>query len=471
MSVLGWMTAVGVLLLFMALTSAHVQRLPISTSLIYLLVGIAVGPLGVDLLRVDLEAQRHGLETLTEIAVIVSLFVSGLKLRLPLGHASWRIAFRLAGPVMLVSIVGVMLFANLILGLPIGIALLVGAALAPTDPVLASAVAVNDAEDHDRVRFALSGEAGLNDGMAFPFVVLALEGMRHGALGSWLGTWALTRLLWAVPVALLVGYVLGVRVGRFAISMRSRQRDTGAPSDFLALALIALSFVIAERLQAWGFLAVFAAGVGLRHAELRVVTESPHPEAWRTVQKWFGRERLTPQPAATFGPTVTKPVEHPPAETLLPANVSEEAMQQPAVAAGVLISEALSFGDTVERLLEVLLVVLVGVALSQFWNPPALLLAAFLLLLLRPLSVVLLLRGTKASRAQRRLLGWFGIRGIGSLYYIAYALNHGIRGDDAPLLVGTIVTVVACSIALHGVSVTPILTRYEASLARRPSTG
>lgn len=472
MSVLGWMTAVGVLLLFMALTSAHVQRLPISTSLIYLLVGIALGPLGVDLLRVDLDSQTTGLETLTEIAVIVSLFVSGLKLRLPLGHASWRIAFRLAGPVMLVSIVGVMLFANLVLGLPLGIALLIGAALAPTDPVLASAVAVNDAEDHDRVRFALSGEAGLNDGMAFPFVVLALEGMRHGALGTWLGTWALTRLLWAVPVALLVGYFLGVQVGRFAISMRSRQRDTGAPSDFLALALIALSFVIAERLHAWGFLAVFAAGVGLRHAELRVVTESPHPEAWRTVRKWFGRERRGAAPvAATFGPTVTQPTEHPPAETLLPATVSEEAMQQPAVAAGVLISEALSFGDTVERLLEVLLVVLVGVALSQFWNPPALLLAAFLLLLLRPLSVVLLLRGTKASRAQRRLLGWFGIRGIGSLYYIAYALNHGLPGEDAPLLVGTIVTVVACSIALHGVSVTPILSRYEASLARRPRSG
>ncbi len=467
MSVLGWMTAVGVLLLFMALTSAQVQRLPISTSIIYLIVGVAVGPVGFGVIHVDLESQRRGLEVLTEIAVIVSLFVGGLKLRLPLAHRSWRIAFHLAVPVMLVSIVGVMLIAHFLFGVPPFLALLMGAALAPTDPVLASAVSVNDAEDHDRVRFALSGEAGLNDGMAFPFVILALEGMRQLGLGGWVVNWALARVLWAVPVALLVGYLLGLRVGRFAISMRSRQRDTGAPSDFLALALIALAFVIAERLHSYGFLAVFAAGVGLRHAELRVVTESPHPDTLRKVRGWFGYERQVGQSAASApiaaGQTA---IAHPPAETLVPATVSEEAMQQPAVAAGVLISEALSFGDTVERLLEVLLVVLVGVALSQFWTPWALGLAAILLLVLRPLSTIVLLRGTSASRAQRRLLGWFGIRGIGSLYYVAYALNHGVSGPAATLLVGVVVTVVACSITAHGISVTPILTRYERSLRR-----
>jgi len=115
----------------------------------------------------------------------------------------------------------------------------------------------------------------------------------------------------------------------------------------------------------------------------------------------------------------------------------------------------------------VLLVVLVGVALSQFWTPSALVLAVLLLLVLRPLSTAILLRGTSASRAQRRLLGWFGIRGIGSLYYVAYALNHGVTGENATLLVGVVVTVVACSITAHGISVTPILTRYERSL-RRP---
>lgn len=457
MTVIGWMTAIGALLLFMALTSAQVRRLPVSTSAIYLLVGLVVGPLGFDLLRLDIEAQRHWLETLTQVAVIVSLFVGGLKLRLPLRHASWAVAVRLAGPVMLLSIAGAALAAHFVLGMPAFLALLVGAVLAPTDPVLASAVSVNDAEDHDRVRFALSGEAGLNDGAAFPFVILALEAMRRGGMGSWLGEWMLLRVVWAIPVALVVGYLLGVNVGRFAIRIRSKQRDTGAPSDFLALALIALSFVLAESLHAWGFLAVFAAGVGLRHAELRVVQESPHPEVRRGLGGWFKE--------------AAQPLVHPPAETLVTASVTEEQLKQPAVAAGVLISEALSFGDTVERLLEVMLVVMVGIALSNAWMPKALWLAVILFFVIRPVSAMLMLRGTRTTRAQRNILGWFGIRGIGSLYYVSYALNHGLPSEMTDVLLGVVITVVAVSVAVHGISVTPILTRYEQGLRRRTAAG
>jgi NhaP-type Na+/H+ or K+/H+ antiporter len=289
MSVLGWMTAVGALLLFMALTSSQVKRLPISTAFIYLIVGVAIGPLGLNMLRLDINAQREWMETFTLCAVVVSLFVGGLKLRLPLSHRSWRPAFRLASVVMVCSIAGAALAAHLLFALPLFPALLVGAMIAPTDPVLASAVSVNDAEDHDRVRFALSGEAGLNDGAAFPFVLLALEGLRMGSAGAWMGEWFVSRLLWAVPAGLAIGYLLGLGLGQFAIAVRSRQRDHGAPSDFLALALIALAYVAAERLHAYGFLAVFAAGVGLRHAEVRIVRVTPHPGASRRVRAWLAR--------------------------------------------------------------------------------------------------------------------------------------------------------------------------------------
>jgi NhaP-type Na+/H+ or K+/H+ antiporter len=453
------MSAVGLLLLFMALSSAHVQRLPVSTSFIYLVVGFAVGPAGFDLLRIDVDKQRHWFELLTQIALVVSLFVGGLKLRLPLNHPSWRPAFWLAGPVMLASIAGTAAAAHWLLGMPVLLALLVGAALAPTDPVLASAVSVNDSADHDRVRFALSGEAGLNDGMAFPFVLLALEAMRVGGLGSWVWAWGLPRLLWGIPAALLIGYALGRRVGRLAIALRSRHRDTAAPSDFLALALIALSYVIAERLHSFGFLATFAAGVGLRHAELHVVTESPLPERFqRQFRNWFGRAGAEPHRP------VSSAVPHPPAESMVPSVVDADAMEQPAIAAGVLISEALSFGDTVERLLEVLLVVMVGIMLADIWSWPALLLAGVLFLVIRPLATWLLLRFTRITRAQRRLLGWFGIRGIGSLFYVAYALNHGLSGSAAVMLLNTVVTVIAASVAVHGITVTPILARYERSL-------
>lgn len=453
MSFLGWAALGGLVLLLMALSSAYLRNLPISTSAIYLALGVAIGPLGFGWLRIDVREAGLWLERLTEVAVTVALFVGGLKLRLPLRHPAWKAAYRLAGPVMLASILGVALGAHLLLGLTPAMALLAGAVLAPTDPVLAGTVKVDSASDHDRMRYGLSGEAGLNDGAAFPFVALALLWMEHAGPGGWIVGWALGRLVWAVPVGLLLGFGLGRAVGRLAIRLRSRQQDTGAPTDFLALALIALSYVGAETIGAWGFLATFAAGVGLRHAELHVTRETPHPEQ--------GHD------PAPLGDPATEAPSHPPAEDLVGASVEAEDLREPAVAAGVLVAEAISFGDTVERLLEVLLVVLVGVCLATHWDPRAVPLALLLMLVIRPIATRLLLMGTPTTNPQRWLMGWFGIRGIGSLYYLSYALSHGVSGPAAAELAGVTVSVVAASILLHGISARPILSRYERRLSAR----
>ena len=353
----------------MALSSAWIQRLPVSTAAIYLGVGCAIGPWGFDLLRIDLSESSPWLERFTEIAVILSLFVGGLRLRLPPQHRAWLAAYWLASFVMLASIAGVALVARFVLGLDPALALLLGAILAPTDPVLAGAVTVGHSQDRDRLRYALSGEAGLNDGAAFPFVVLALMLLGPGTPMGDIGRWALQDLLWAIPAGLILGLALGRLVGSVAIALRSRSRDTGAPTDFLALALIALSYTGAEAIGAWGFLAVFAAGVGLRRAEISTVEQSPHPEA-----------RNASADA------------HPPAETLVSPNVvTERELSEPAVAAGVLVAEVFSFGDTVERVLEVLLVVLVGVSLAGHWDPRGLLLGAALFALLRPAATYVFL--------------------------------------------------------------------------------
>ena len=137
------------------------------------------------------------------------------------------------------------------------------------------------------------------------------------------------------------------------------------------------------------------------------------------------------------------------------------------MAAGVVIAEALSFGDTLERLLEVLLVVLVGIALASVWTSSGAVLATLLFVIIRPVSTWLSLIGSRTRPAQRWLLGWFGIRGIGSLYYLSYVLNHGVPSDNAAPLVGFVVTVIACSIVIHGITVTPALQWYQRSLARR----
>ena len=454
MDFLGWMALAGGLLLIMALSSATLRNLPISTSAIYLALGVAIGPAGFGLLRIDLRDEVGWFERLTEFAVIVALFVGGLKLRLPLRDPAWIAAWRLGGPIMLATILGVAACALFLLDLPLATALILAAVLAPTDPVLAGTVKVSSAGDHDRMRYALSGEAGLNDGMAFPFVILGLLLAEHGHVGEWTLPWALHRLLWAVPAGLVLGFLLGRGVGRLAIWLRSRQKDTGAPSDFLALALIALSYVGAETIGAWGFLATFAAGVGLRHAELHVSRETPHPE-------------MAGRPPQESPESTDAPVPHPPSEELVGANVQAEELKEPAVAAGVLVAETISFGDTAERLLEVLLVVLVGILLARHWDPSAIPLAAALFLLIRPLATQLLLIGTPTSISQRWLMGWFGIRGIGSLYYLSYVLAHGQSTAMAEDLTNLTISTVALSILVHGVTAAPLIARYERGLEKR----
>lgn len=445
MDFVAWMAIASGVLLLMALASSYLRNLPITTSSLYLAIGLVLGPLGIGLVTLDIVSAAAVVERIAEIAVIVALFVGGLKLRLPWRAPAWRAAIMLAGPVMILTIAGIAAVAHVLLGVPVAAALLLGAVLAPTDPVLATAVAVNDADDHDRMRYGISGEAGLNDGTAFPFVVFALAWGAHEGPGPWILEWAIVRVVWAIPAALLLGFYLGKLIGRLAIVLRTRQRDSTAPSDLLALALIGIAYVTADAIHAWGFLAVFAAGLGLRAAEVDVVTATPHPDA-----------EVAPD---------AEPVEHPPAEALVAARVRPTALEQPAVAAGVLVSETLSFGDTVERLVEVGMLVAVGIAVAVHWDSRALVLAAALFIVIRPLSAQLLLALTPTTRPQRWLMGWFGIRGIGSLYYLGYAVRQGVDDAAAAEVTALTVSVIALSVVVHGISSTPLLARYERSLA------
>ncbi|RYD38067.1 MAG: sodium:proton antiporter [Verrucomicrobiaceae bacterium] len=443
MSVSGWIGLAGALLLLMALSSAYLKRLPVTAAVIYLGVGIAVSPTGFDLLDIDFIRQSAVLEHLTEIAVIISLFMGGLKMRLPLRHPAWSPALRLAGPVMLVSIAGVALFAHGVFGLAWPAAVLLGAILAPTDPVLAGMVTVNDASDEDPVRYGLSGEAGFNDGAAFPFVIFALMWMGNPDVGAWAGGWALHRLVWAVPAGIGIGWVMGKAVGWLAIRLRSRHQETEAPNDLLALALIALSYTVAEAAGSWGFLAAFTAGIGFRRAEIKTVEKHPVLE-----------------PDQIEEPHETMLTAHPPAEETVGSGVEEEELTHPSKAAGVVIGEIITFGGTAERLLEAMMVMLVGICLSAHWDWRGAALAAVLFILIRPLGSLILLAGTPASMPQRALMGWFGIRGIGSLYYLCYSFNHGLNFRQKEMA-GITITVVALSIVIHGVSGQPVLDWYR----------
>lgn len=435
-----WLAVLGMVLLTLALTSSWLRWLPVTTSAVCLLLGIAIGPGGLGLLQLDLKDAAFWLEHLSEVAVLFSLFVGGLKLRLALGKRAWRIAFGLAGPVMLLTIGAVCLLLHYALALPWGASMLIGAILAPTDPVLASLVQVNDAKDYDRVRFGLSGEAGLNDGVAFPFVILGLLLLRHEPGDSgWLADWVLSDLLWAVPAGLLTGYWMGRGLGRLTLSLRLRNDDsTSSPNDYLSLALIALAYVAAEAINGYGFLSVFAAGLGLRQAE--VALTGAHTPSEHLVQPVVGHQHVEPEHAI---------------------HGDRQNLEDSQVAAGIMMGDMLAFGSIVERAMEVFLVTLLGVVLLNHWDWRALPVALALFVLIRPLSVLAMPWGTLLDRRQRLLVGWFGIRGIGSLFYLFYALNHGLDPGIANLCTGFTLSVVALSILLHGLSTQPLLVGYE----------
>jgi len=434
-----WVAVLGAVLLTLAQTSSYLRWMPVTTSAMCLVLGVAIGPMGLDVLKLDISDSSVWMEHLTEVAVVFSLFVSGLKLRLPLNNRAWRVAFGLAGPVMILCIAGLCLALHYLFGLSWGVSMLIGAMLAPTDPVLAALVQVNDARDDDRVRFGLSGEAGLNDGTAFPFVIFGLLMLRDDGSG-FLGEWLLRNVLWAVPAGLLVGYWMGRGIGKLTLSMRIKNADsTLSPNDYLALALIALAYVVAEWIQGYGFLSVFAAGLGLRQAEVKSTDEAA-PPAEHLVQPVVGHETVDPQ-QAVLGDT--------------------ESLDDGQLAAGVMMSDMLAFGSLVERSMEVFLVTLLGVVLANHWDWRALAIGALLFAVIRPLSVLAMPWGRLLDGPQRLLIGWFGIRGIGSLFYLFFALNHDLQPEVAQLCINLTLSVVALSILVHGVTTQPTLAWYE----------
>ncbi|QRK09838.1 cation:proton antiporter [Archangium violaceum] len=426
-----WFIIVGALLIAMALGGSVLKRLPLSTSMLYLVVGFTVGRLGLD--RLDPYAKAKLLEHLTEIAVLISLFTAGLKLRAPLRAPEWRIAVRLASLTMVLTIGFVTAAGVWLMGLPLGAAVLLGAVLAPTDPVLASDVQVESPFQSETLRFGLTGEAGLNDGTAFPFVMLGLGLLGLHPLGEGLWRWVAVDLVWAVVAGLGVGTLLGGAIGRIILYLRRTHREAVGLDDFLALGLIALSYGVALLLHAYGFLAVFAAGFALRRIEKKSNLGKP--------------------------PELVEKSAH--------ARHKHEAATDPEHAPAYMAHAVLDFNEQLERITEVGLVLLLGILLAGLpLSSEALWFTPLLLLGIRPAAVLLSLLGTRTSRPQRWMMSWFGIRGIGSLYYLFFALNHGVEESMAHQLVPLVLTVVAVSIVVHGISVTPLMQRYEQDHSR-----
>lgn len=267
-----WYLIIGVVLLSMAVATSALRHLPCSSAMIYLALGIALGPSGAGLLHLDIERDAVLLREIVEVALLVSLFAIGLRLRVPFSDKLWLVPCRLGLLAMIVTVPLLAGCAVLTLGLGWGPALLIAAILAPTDPVLAHDVQVHDPGDRDLVRFALSGEGGLNDGIALPFALaaLALCGARDTPHGppALSGTFALFAL-WGIVGAAAIGGALGAATTKAIGWLRIRYAQALGFEGFFALALIALSYGAAQLAHTFGFIATFAAGVAMRRVEHR----------------------------------------------------------------------------------------------------------------------------------------------------------------------------------------------------------
>jgi len=375
------------------------RRLPLTLAILCVAVGVLVFSTGLLSFNPDPRTWDTATERLTELVVIISLMGAGLKLDRPPGWRSWATTWRLLIVAMPLTIAAVAWLGWAGLGFSLALALLFGACMAPTDPVLAADVQVGPPKsgNEDEVRFGLTSEAGLNDALAFPFVHLAILAAAGGlATQAGLSDWFTIKVGWKLLAGLAAGWLIGKVFGHLLFRRRRSLSKFG--DGLIALAATLIAYAAAELIHGYGFLAVFVCAVTIR------ASERDHD---------FHQEMH-------------------------------------------------DFSDQIERLLMMLLLVLFGGALangllsSLTWTDALIGLAV--VFVVRPVAGLLAMTGSGQPWRERLLLAFLGIRGVGSVYYLAYGINHGEFGDSERIwaVVGFIILV---SILVHGVTATPLLDR------------
>lgn len=427
MSLAYWSLFIGILLITMVLIGTFLARLPLTSAMIYLAVGYALGPSGLRLIAPDPTQYAGVLEVVAEVAVLISLFSVGLRMGTTSFDRRWMLPLRLAFVSMALTVGLIAAVGVWGLGLPLGAAVLLGAILAPTDPVLASGVQAEPGVDPDRLRFSLAGEGGLNDGTAFPFVMLGLGLLGLHDLGASGWRWWAVDLLWATAGGLAIGAAMGALVGNLVVYLRTRHKEAFGLNEFLSLGLVGVAYGVAQLSLASGFLAVFAAGLSL--------------------------QRVKDQPGSATDALDTS------SHLNAPAADAQGTRGHDSSAAMTLAVRG--FNEQLEKLAELAIVLLVGAMLAYaapsidlWWFIPV------LFLVLRPLAVSAGALGEPMTGRQRSMISWFGIRGIGSLFYLLFAIRHGVNGPLAQQMITFTLATVVVSIVLHGVSVRPLMQRY-----------
>ncbi|PEQ10577.1 hypothetical protein B2G71_21585 [Novosphingobium sp. PC22D] len=383
---------IGVLTLCVAWLPQLLDRVPLTLPLFC--VGLGAGLEFTGVLAIEFETLFAGsdFELLTDLALIVALLGAGLKIDRPLGWRRWNTPWRLIGIGMPVMALCVGL-AGIWQGYPVAIALFLAGALSPTDPVLASTVAVGPpgSGEEGEVRFGLSGEAGINDGLAFPIVLAGLTLASGDALdGGWIGA----NLILRVALSIALGWGIGRLLGWLTFGV-SHFPLTGAASGLVALGVALSAYAATELASGYGFIAVFMTALALRES----------------------------CPSDPFHKSMT------------------------------------DFIEQIERIAIMFVLIAFGaiVASGEFsmlgWQDAAL--AAALLFVARPASVLLAMIGSPLPMRGRLVLAFFGIRGVATLYYLAFASDVLIPQFENAHALATLM--VFMSLVVHGLAARPLM--------------
>jgi NhaP-type Na+/H+ or K+/H+ antiporter len=400
-------TLLGLAAMGMVWIPALTKDRGISYAIVYMILGMLLYKIIPKYLP-PADPQQHGTITMrfAEMVVIVSLMGTGIKLDRAFSWKNWASPLRLVTIVMLLCIAIAMLIGYTFLGLSLASAILLGAVLAPTDPVLASEVQVGppNEERKSETKFAITAEAGLNDGMAFPFVWLAIL-MTLGKLttgGEWL-TWLGYDVIYKVVAGIAIGWAFGRGIGYLLFDLSAKYKFLKTTDGFLALSLTFLVYGATELLHGYGFFAVFICAVNLRHYEK-------------------GHE---------------------------------------------FHSELHSFTDQIERLLVAVLLILFGGSLvSGILDALTWKMALFsigFVFIVRPLTGLLSLIKLDIDFREKLAISFFGIRGMGSVFYLAFAF-HEATFENQDELWSVIAFTILLSIMVHGISSTPIMKHLQATL-------
>ncbi|PAX07298.1 cation:proton antiporter [Sphingomonas lenta] len=405
-----FLTGAGFLIALVAWLPLALKKLPLSLPIVC--IGIGVGLFATGEMPVNPLPWNHQVfvEKFTEFVVLVALMGAGLKIDRRFSWRKWGITWRLLGPTMLLTIAAITWAGVALLGLPLPLAILLGGALAPTDPVLASDVQVGPPKtgEEDEVRFGLTSEAGLNDGLAFPFVNLAVLLAAFYTEGKpWVAEFVLHSVLWEIGAAVALGYLVGRAFGwvTFHIPAETKLAQTG--DGVIAVAATLISYGLCETAQSYGFLGVFVTAMSIR------ASHRSHE---------FHREMH-------------------------------------------------DFTEQIERITTMVGLLLFGGALVSGLLVPLTLadwvVAILVLLVIRPVAGLIGLASFRADWREKLTLSFFGIRGVGSFYYIAYGLNHmAVEGRER--LWAIVGLIVLLSILMHGLTVTPVMRWIDRSQGRDP---